>query len=42
MGKVFIVFLIMMGNIESKGGEVFNIFMKWFSAVKGGEVVKKV
>lgn len=42
MGKVFIVFLIMMGNIEGKGGEVFNIFMKWFSVVKGGEVVKKV
>nr|XP_022341651.1 uncharacterized protein LOC111135673 isoform X2 [Crassostrea virginica] len=29
------------GNIESKGGEIFNTPMKWLSAVKGGEVVKK-
>lgn len=41
MGKVFTASLTMMGNIESKGGEVFNTPMKWLSAVKGGEVVKK-
>ncbi|XP_019919163.3 serine-rich adhesin for platelets isoform X2 [Magallana gigas] len=41
MGKVFTASLTMMGNIEGKGGEVFNTPMKWLSAVKGGEVVKK-
>lgn len=41
MGKVFTASLTMMGNIEGKGGEVFKTPMKWLSAVKGGEVVKK-
>lgn len=41
MRKVFTASLTMMGNIEGKGGEVFNTPMKWLSAVKGGEVVKK-
>lgn len=41
MGKVFTASLTVMGNIESKGGEVFNTPIKWLSAVKGGEVVKK-
>lgn len=41
MGKVFTASLTIMGNIESKGGEVFKTPIKWLSAVKGGEVVKK-
>ena len=41
LGKVFTASLTTAGNIESKGGEIFNTPMKWLSAVKGGEVVKK-
>jgi hypothetical protein len=40
-GKTFTSSLTDVGYIESKGGEIFMTPVKWLSAVKAGEVVKK-
>ncbi|XP_061196501.1 uncharacterized protein LOC133204772 [Saccostrea echinata] len=40
-GRVFTASLTDQGYIESRGGEIFTTPMRWLSAVKAGEIIKK-